>query len=177
MTLIINMFGGPGAGKSTMAAGLFHGLKSRGVICELITEKAKYFTWERNKTALSNQLFVTAHQIYHQEIVEQQVDVVVTDSPIILGLFYYREQNLEIREPFRRFLRATFDAKNNLNVYLKRGRDYNSIGRSQTEEEACMIDEEVWRYLERYGIPTITIKAHEEGLKVLTEKVLERIRE
>ena len=46
MTLVVNFFAGPGAGKSSMAAGLFAELKFRGVNCELATEYAKDKVWE-----------------------------------------------------------------------------------------------------------------------------------
>lgn len=41
MKLVINFFGGPGCGKSTMASRLFSELKSKGVKCEYVTEYAK----------------------------------------------------------------------------------------------------------------------------------------
>ena len=42
--MIINLFGGPGTGKSTGAAYIFAKLKMCGVNCELITEFAKDMT-------------------------------------------------------------------------------------------------------------------------------------
>ena len=47
--LIINLFGAPGAGKSTGAAYVFSQLKAAGVNAELVTEFAKDKVWERNK--------------------------------------------------------------------------------------------------------------------------------
>ena len=38
---IINIFGGPGTGKSTLAAYIFHNLKCRHVEVEVVTEYAK----------------------------------------------------------------------------------------------------------------------------------------
>ena len=40
-TLVINLIGGPGCGKSTIAAELFSRLKKMGVTCELVTEYIK----------------------------------------------------------------------------------------------------------------------------------------
>ena len=40
-TLIINLIGGPGSGKSTTAAGLFYKLKQMGIDCEMALEFAK----------------------------------------------------------------------------------------------------------------------------------------
>ena len=47
--LIINLFGAPGAGKSTGAAYVFSQLKAAGVNAELVTEFAKDKVWEANK--------------------------------------------------------------------------------------------------------------------------------
>jgi adenylylsulfate kinase-like enzyme len=38
---VINLFGGPGTGKSTLAAALFTDLKMKGINAELVTEFAK----------------------------------------------------------------------------------------------------------------------------------------
>ena len=40
-TLVVNLFGGPGTGKSTMMAGIFAKLKSLGYDCEMCVEFAK----------------------------------------------------------------------------------------------------------------------------------------
>ena len=44
--LCVNLFGGPGIGKSTTAAGVFNLLKLHGIETELITEFAKDLVWE-----------------------------------------------------------------------------------------------------------------------------------
>lgn len=56
--LVVNLFGGPGVGKSTGAAKVFSELKLLGVNCELVGEFAKDKTWEHNSTALSCQEYV-----------------------------------------------------------------------------------------------------------------------
>ena len=40
-TLVINLFGGPGVGKSTLCASVFAKLKIMGIDCEMATEYAK----------------------------------------------------------------------------------------------------------------------------------------
>lgn len=52
MAIVINLFGAPGAGKSTLAADIFSKLKRRQVKCELITEFAKDCVYEGNVCAL-----------------------------------------------------------------------------------------------------------------------------
>lgn len=52
--IVINLFGEPGAGKSTGAAYVFAMLKMNGVNAELVTEYAKDITWEETKEAFKN---------------------------------------------------------------------------------------------------------------------------
>ena len=49
--IIVNLFGVPGAGKSTGAAYIFSQLKMAGVNAELMPEFAKDKVWEENKEA------------------------------------------------------------------------------------------------------------------------------
>ena len=63
-TIVCNLFGPPGAGKSTLAAYVFAKLKMMGVNCELVTEFAKDKVWEKNNEALSNQIYIFAKQYY-----------------------------------------------------------------------------------------------------------------
>lgn len=44
--VVVNLFGEPGAGKSTGAAYIFSALKMHGINAELVTEYAKEKVWE-----------------------------------------------------------------------------------------------------------------------------------
>lgn len=86
--IVINLFGGPGVGKSTVAAGLFYRLKQAGFNAELVTEYAKDLTWESREEALQNQPSVLGEQHARLWRLRDKVDVVVTDSPLLLTVFY-----------------------------------------------------------------------------------------
>jgi broad-specificity NMP kinase len=92
-TLIVNFFGGPGTGKSTFASGVFSKLKHLNYNVEYVQEFAKKLTWEKNNLALDNQFYVSGTQSYFQNMLIGQVDAVITDSPLLIGLLYYREKN------------------------------------------------------------------------------------
>ena len=143
MTLIVNLFGGPGTGKSTNAAGVFYKLKSQGINCEYIQEYAKDKTWQGDRFSLTVQPYITCKQLYRQQRVMDKVDVIVTDSPIILGAVY---GGLYATDKFNAWLVETFHSFNNLNIFLVRNLDnhpYNPAGRSQTVEQAMDIDQRV----------------------------------
>ena len=44
--IVVNLFAGPGSGKSTTCAGVFAKLKLAGVNCEMALEYAKDKVWE-----------------------------------------------------------------------------------------------------------------------------------
>ena len=56
--LVVNLFGVPGAGKSTGAAYVFSKLKMKGINAELVTEFAKDIVWENNSRGLKNQEYI-----------------------------------------------------------------------------------------------------------------------
>lgn len=170
--LIVNLFGGPGSGKSTQAAGLFYKLKVAGINCELVTEKAKDLTWEENIIALSNQMYVTGNQLYRQQRVENKVDIVITDSPVLLGIYYWPKHSPEVDEAYKNLLVGIFKSKNNYNVMLNRPDKYNPIGRSQTHNEAKQVDTFITSLLEECGLDYDSHHSTPEGLDVLYKTVL-----
>jgi len=89
---LINLWGGPGTGKSTTAAGLFSLMKLKGYDVELVPEYAKDLTWEGHHNKLADQNYVFAKQ--HRRIarlVEHDLDYVITDSPLLFTIYYMPE--------------------------------------------------------------------------------------
>ena len=62
--IVINLFGGPCCGKSTVSAGLYYELKCMGVECELTGEYAKDKTWDDHQSVLKNQPYVFGKQLH-----------------------------------------------------------------------------------------------------------------
>ena len=159
MSLIINMFAGPGAGKSTTAAGLFYKLKHDGYNVELVTEYAKKKTFENNNVSLSKQYYISAKQIYYQELAEQNYDIVITDSPILLGLVYAdfirKDSNKDVTAIYnahREFILSVFNSKNNYNIFIERNDStFSSIGRNQDLVESKEIDKMIISVLYENG--------------------------
>ena len=87
MTKVINFYGGPSAGKSTMAAQLFGIMKANRFNVEYVPEFAKDLTWKQSK-CLDDQLYVFAVQHHALYTLLGQVDYIITDSPLLLSLHY-----------------------------------------------------------------------------------------
>jgi len=132
--IVVNLFGVPGAGKSTGAAYIFSQLKMRGINAELITEFAKDKVWEENTEVFKNQAYLFGKQSYKISRCKGKVDVIVTDSPLPLSVFYNDDEVLG--EDFNKTVMNVFNSYDNLNYLLLRVKPYNPKGRHQTEEES-----------------------------------------
>lgn len=88
--LVINLWGGPGAGKTTTASGLFSILRHKwSANLELITEFATDLCFEQARENLKDQVYLLGNQ-YHRLWRAEQVGVecVITDAPIGLNKIY-----------------------------------------------------------------------------------------
>lgn len=143
---VINLFAGPGAGKSTIAAGVFSKMKKLGLNVELVTEYAKDLTWEGRQNLLNyDQLYVFAKQQRRLDRLRNVVDYVVTDSPLLLGLAYLRK---DYPASLGGLIYDYWNRYNNINFFLSReDKVYNPIGRNQTEEEARKLDDKIYSIL------------------------------
>lgn len=154
---LINVYGGPGVGKSTIAAEVFSKLKKLDFNCEVITEYAKQLTWHGRMECLQDQFYVAAKQYHRMHMLRNKVDIAVTDSPLILSL-YYNTLYAGLPECFDQtilYLHNSFEDQ--INVMLKRSKKYNPKGRNQTESEARSVDIEVEKLLVKHNVPFIVL--------------------
>ena len=171
-TIIVNLFAGPGAGKSTGAAYVFAKLKLAGIDCEYVSEFAKDKVWENNSEVFKNQFYITGKQSFKISRCFGKVDVIITDSPIALGAVYADTEGLKLAsiQEFNKY------EKNNLNVFIERKKKYNPNGRNQTEEEAKEIDISVKKFLVNNNISFVSVYGDEEGYDILVKTVKELLK-
>lgn len=169
--IVVNLFGAPGAGKSTGAACIFSQLKMKGYNVELVTEFAKDKVWEEDKGVFKDQLYIFAKQNFRLKRVEGKVDVVITDSPILLSLIY----NDSYGQSFDYLVKDTFNNYNNVNFFVKRFKKYNPIGRFQTEEESNKMEKIIENKLEEEGVSYVSFlgtKSNYDMMVTMIERVL-----
>lgn len=169
-TLHVGFIAGPGTGKSTIAAQTFSQLKWIGIDCELISEYAKQLVWEKSIPKLANQVYVFGKQHNKQWTLDGKVDVAISDSPLILNL-YYAQSNTELKE----LALAESKKFRNLFVYLKRQKEYNPNGRLQSLAEAEEIDRKLLLILKEYNIPYLEIDAIEQSVPLLVDQIIDQL--
>lgn len=170
--IVINLFGGPGAGKSTTASGVFYNLKKQGIVSELVLEYAKQLTWESREKALSNQIYILGQQLHNIEIVSDQVDVIVMDTSLLLGAIYAPK---DYHDSFGSLLFEIHNSMNNINFYVERHKPYLAVGRYQNEQQAKNIDIDVKDWLDINKVVYDTVPGTPEGVDQITELVLEKL--
>lgn len=144
---VINLYGGPGSGKSTTRAALFSELKYREIEIEEILEYAKDATWERRgKKLFRAQDYIFGKQHFRLANVVDEVNLIVTDSPILMTLAYITPE--WPMPSLRNVVYEAYAQYDNLDIYIDRGRSYDPKGRNQTMQEAIEIDNKILSLLE-----------------------------
>lgn len=152
---VINLFAGPGAGKSVTALFLTAHLQAMGKKVEYVHEFAKTQVWDKRMTdtggIFTEQDYIGAHQ--HnliRRLVEHDIEYVVTDTSLLLGLAYMPEW---YPPTYSAFLLEVFNSYNNINYFIDRGNiPYVETGRNQTHQQALDKDDEVRRLLKDNGV-------------------------
>jgi hypothetical protein len=142
MTHVLNLYGGPGTGKSTTAAGLFAAMKSAGINCELVREYAKDVVWEGSTEILKDQIFVFANQLHRLNVLIGKVEYIITDSPILLSKMYasLSTMSLSSTTALLELVDAEHKGMHTTDIFLNRVKPYNPSGRLQSELEAIEFD-------------------------------------
>ena len=174
MVISINFFSGPSGGKSTLAAATFSKLKFMGINCELITEYAKTKVWEQSFHTLTNQIYVFGKQHHRMFTVKDKVDILITDSPLPLSLIYGKNMS----SAFETLVLEEFHKFNNINIFLKRQKRYQPVGRIHSEEESKEIDCLVKSLLDKYNIQYTEVEATplapDTILTLISEKLINK---
>jgi len=167
--LVVNLFGVPSAGKSTGAAYIFSKLKMAGINAELVTEFAKDEVWNRSVEPFNCQEYMFGNQSYRLSRLKNNVDVVVTDSPLPLTILY--NNNPILGKSFETTVMNVFNSYQNLNILLNRVKKYNPVGRLQTEEESNALKEPVIHLLKTFDIDYLVYDGSEEDYDKIVEEI------
>ncbi len=169
-TLVVNFLAGPGAGKSTLAAGTFAKLKWEEIECEYVSEFAKDIVWGETTKILDDQIYMFAEQQHRIKRLLGKVEVIVTDAPLINSILYYNGPHAR---SFSTLIMDVIKSMNNVNFLLTRKKKYNPHGRMQTEEESKVLDGKVESLLKKYEMSYKKV----DGLLETTDLIVNDIKE
>lgn len=153
--VVINLYGGPGAGKTTLALKLTAHLKEeyKGRV-EYVPEYARELIFQTKEQdelerKLSNQRRITREQAdrLYNAITYNKADIIVTDSPLDLGKIYMK--NLADKEAVEHIISTSKEAYKEINFFINRSesKEFDELGRVHTLEESKKLDERILKEL------------------------------
>ena len=155
-TKVINIIGGPGCDKSLFSAAIILNLSLRHKTVEMIPDYAKSLVWQKDFEALKNQYQIAQRQFQMIELMDGQVQYLVTECSLPQVLYYnehYPENICDVGKTRLKIL-EWYKHHNNVNVLVERGlKKYVHTGRFQDEDEARHIDRALKQTLTYEGMP------------------------
>ena len=171
--IVVNLFGGPGSGKSTTRAGLFYLMKLAGMKVEEAPEWIKHKVYEEDPYPFKDQLYTLAKQNKQVRELDGKVDWCITDSPILLSLIYGKGKT----ETFKNLVHETYDSYDNINIFIERVKPYAPYGRHQTENEAIEKDREILTILSERGDKVFHVAGDELAPGVILNYLQSKLKE
>lgn len=131
--IVINGYGGPGAGKSTACLEITAALKKEGYNAEYVQEYAKELVYEKDMEMLDgspeHQYEILKEQTRRMDRLYDQVDFIVTDSPILLNEIYNKELTPEyeslVNELQGEYINYSFFMERDASNFEEEGRIHN----------------------------------------------------
>lgn len=172
-TLNINLWAGPGVGKSTTAAGVFYHLKLAGVSAHLVPEHAKNLFYA-GKLEKATQQSILEKQYELQALSQGQVEVVVTDAPVPLSIWYAR---VDEKPELEAFVTEHTASWLQLDVLLHRNLEgaYEQAGRYQTVTEAIEVQNSMAEFVRRrFGSALLELQVG-AAVNTLTDRIVKHV--
>jgi len=155
-TIVVGLISGPGTGKSILASELFSYFKKNNVTCDVSWEYIKKKLREKSLKAIESQIYIFGKQQFQLFTMRDEVDVIITDSPLILSVIYDKTECKSLKD----LVLKEFNSYNNMVYFIERDENvkYEQEGRYQDLEGAKKVDEKVKSFLIENNIPYKTIK-------------------
>jgi nicotinamide riboside kinase len=151
--LRISFYGGPGVGKSTLAAKIYAALNQGGT-AELVREFVKSWAYEGRQLDIFDQVYTFANQLWSEHRLDKAgVKVIVTDSPVLLQCVYADLLDSDIAAHLITIAKNYERRHQSLNFLVRRTVVYNSMGRYQSASELTALDARIQQCLDEWCLP------------------------
>ena len=148
--IVINLIGGPGCGKSIISAELFAKFKREYTACDISWEYIKKKLREKALKAIQSQIYIFGKQQFQLFTMRDEVEVIVTDSPLILSAIYDKSKCQSLKD----LVLKEFNSYNNFTYFIERDKKvpYEQEGRYQDLKGAKKVDREVKKFMDENNI-------------------------
>ena len=175
-TKVINIIGGPGSDKSLFSSAIILYLNLHHKSVETIPDFAKSLVWQQNFEVLKNQYFIAQRQYEMLNLLDGQVQFLITECSLPQVLYYnenYVENICDVGKTRSQIL-EWYRQHDNVNILVERGvKKYVHTGRFQDEEQARTIDQGLRTVLTREGLPFTALAPSVDAINVFAATLLE----
>lgn len=173
--VVVNIIGGPGTGKSILAAELFAKIKRNGITCDVSWEYIKRKLREKAVKVVQSQIYLFGKQQFQLFTMKDEVHVIITDSPLLLNCIYDQSKCPQLKA----LVLKEYNKYNNLLYLVERDTtvEYETEGRYQDLEGAKKVDAELKGFLDENQIPYKIIKGiGSENLEMIFEEIKKELK-
>ncbi len=158
---VINFFGAPGAGKTTMTLELGTLFKKNQVDVGVSLEMVKEYIHSGNENFLSYQNYIFAHHERQLRIFQnsREIEFALSDSPLPLSVFYEPE-NYPVY--FKDLVFEFFNSFDNINYFVERNHEYSHQGRVHNKQQSEIIHRNMMAFLMNNNVPFTVIKSTDD---------------
>ncbi len=163
---VINFFGAPGVGKSTMAMLLTSMFKRSQIDAEVSLEFVKEYIHTGNENLLAYQNYIFAQQERQLRILlnSKEAEFAITDAPLLHSVFYAPE-NYPVY--FKDLVFEIFNSYDNINFFINRKHPYSFNGRIHSQEKSDLIAKRLPAFLINHNVPFTEINSDDDiGVKI-----------